>query len=228
MTKILSTFLSVFLLIQTTNALCSFDCDNNKCCYAGTTNTRCQLWNGTVITYGDSRPHKVIVFNNTVCWRTFENVAECTPTLNIQAEDIRDFGNLLFIKGKDNKVTVIGANKSYELTTTAWFAETPPSRLVINNYGVCEWIDQQSNILCDQDGHTKRMALTDTCDSAPLTNAFNLIALVGICISLLTLCTILVYYRVNTNNVVLGTESEKVEMITVEQKIKQENIDALI
>jgi len=186
---------------------------------------------------GTTRPHRVLLFENRVCWSYFNEKAGCEPKLSIAAKDLRDFGHLLFIKGEEEvQVINVDINKTYSLKTKAWFPESPPSRLQINNHGTCEWIDELGIIRCELHGKLKLMETSGSCDKQPLLNAFNLVAIIGICVSLTTLCLILAYYNVSSGQYSPieedRLEEEQFELVKIEKSDLppdiQETVDTLI
>ena len=234
-------FIVFITLPNLNNALCSFDCDDEKCCYAGISTTQCRTWNGTETQLGETRPHRVLLFSEYVCGTDFDGSATCEPPLPgaEQALDVRESGNLLFIKATDKVLVLSNSNNTtYSLKTTSWFPQAPPSRLQISNHGACEWIDNSKSILCELHGELKQMETVDSCDAQPLLNAFNLVAIIGICVSLTTLCLILAYYKVSGQNYAQVREEnireEEFELVQIPedehiQKISTADvIDALI
>ena len=222
---ILCYFLLYIPLITT--AICNFDCDDERCCYVGVSNVQCRSFiNNSKQEYADVRPRDLVLFNHSVCWKTFSNKVTCEENKFSQtATGVHRDGNLLFLKVDDNIVIVDSNDESIKLfPTKAWFAEIPPEKIVGNKHGICEWTSEE--IRCELHGRNDSVAvkIDQTCEDSPNMEAFNLIALVGIVSSFVILFLIMCYYKLQQKEAkYTQVQGQKIEMSKQQQVSHEED-----
>ena len=216
---------SFLLFLPQVVAVCNFDCDDERCCYVGVSNVQCRNFNNnTKQEYGDVRPRDIVLFNHTICWKTFDNEVICEENkFTKKANGIHHDGNLLFLLMAENILILDSTSDSVKhFPTTTWFAEIPPEKIVGNKHGICEWRSEE--IRCELHGKNGSVAVTidQTCEESPNMEAFNLIALVGIVASFVILFIVLCYYKIQQNEAKYTQVQEQNVEMSKQHEVKHE------